>query len=87
MEIEIGESLYLFAKVIPEWADNQEVIFSSENPSIAEVDQKGMVTGVAAGTTNIIAQTKDGGYKAVCKVTVVESGVPYQISLQRLVWM
>jgi len=83
MEIEIGESLYLFAKVIPEWADNQEVIFSSENPSIAEIDQKGMVTGVAAGTTNIIAQTKDGGYKAVCKVTVVESGVPYQISFAK----
>lgn len=42
-----------------------------------------MVTGVAAGTTNIIAQTKDGGYKAVCKVTVVESGVPYQISFAK----
>lgn len=48
---------------------DREVYWTSDNPSVATVNNKGLVTGVAAGTTKIIASCLDR--TDTCVVTVV----------------
>ena len=55
---------------IPDNATNQELIWTSSDPTIATVDSNGKVTGVKEGTVTITAKTPDGGVKATCTVTV-----------------
>lgn len=58
--------------IAPENASVKDITWSSSNPSVATVDAKGNVKGVAPGTADITATTKDGGKTAVCKVTVLD---------------
>lgn len=67
-----GESETLNAVVYPLNATNKSVTWSSSNPSIATVDNNGMVTAVKEGKTTITAKTHDGGKTASCKVQVSE---------------
>lgn len=46
-----------------------EVSFTSEDPSIAEVDSNGVIKGVSDGITDIVLRTSSGK-KAVCSVSV-----------------
>ncbi len=46
-------------------------LWTSSKPSVATVDQNGVVTAVATGTATITAAAQDGsGKKATCKITV-----------------
>ena len=66
-----GQSYALEATVMPENATDQNVIWTSSDPSIAEVTDEGIVTAKAAGTTTITCTAADGSsVKAACKVTV-----------------
>lgn len=55
-----GETAILKPTVLPANATLREVEYESNDPSVATVDAKGIITAVAAGWTNIIAKT-DGG--------------------------
>ena len=55
--IKEGETLQLTAVVYPSEA-NQEVVWTSEAAEVATVDANGLVTGVGAGTTSIVATSK-----------------------------
>ena len=59
------------ATVTPEDATDKTVRWMTTRPSIATVDENGVVTGVAPGFTWLIATTVDGGYNALCKIQVV----------------
>lgn len=61
-------SMVLSSTVIPEDADNPNVIWSSNNDSIVSVDQNGVIKAVSQGNAVITAQTEDGGYEATCAV-------------------
>ena len=65
-----GEKVTLKAKVTPSDANEQNIIWTSSNTSVAKVTSKGVVTGVKAGTAVITVQTKEGDYTANCTVTV-----------------
>lgn len=67
---EEGETLKLNGKVEPENAYNQEVMWKSFNEAAAIVDENGLVTAAANGTAIIAVTTRDGGYVALCEVTV-----------------
>jgi uncharacterized protein YjdB len=77
--ISIGKSLTLYTNgvsfkklgvsVSPSKSGWLSLTWSSDNPSIAKVDQNGVVTAVADGTTIIRAVT-DTGKSATCGVTV-----------------
>lgn len=69
-EVFIGAKLELAATVLPEFARVKDVVWSSENESVATVDEKGVVTGVGEGDVNIVATSVDGGIKGISKVTV-----------------
>ncbi len=65
-----GEEYVLKATILPENATNKDVIWISENPSIASVDDSGCVKGNSDGETVVTARTIDGDKKALCKVCV-----------------
>lgn len=63
-----GSSEILKATVLPSDATDQAVKWSSDNPSIATVDQNGQVTAVNAGSATITATA--GDHSATCQVSV-----------------
>ena len=65
-----GDTLRLSAYVMPLNATNQNIIWTSNKKSVATVDQNGVVTPVSKGNVWIIATSEDGGFNAICNVTV-----------------
>jgi uncharacterized protein YjdB len=69
-------SLYVKAKetikatITPSNATNKGVIWTSSNSKVATVSTVGVVTAKGKGTATITAKSKDGSYRAYCKVTV-----------------
>lgn len=68
----IGETANLEATVLPEDAANKKVKWTSSNESVCIVSN-GMVVAVGMGTSVVIATTEDGGFMAVCIVTVTSA--------------
>ena len=66
-----GESRRYFAKTSPAQA-GYEIVWKSENEDVATVDDKGVVTAVASGETQISAEAKNTPYKAKLKLTVAD---------------
>ena len=71
--VSIGDTITLTPSIIPEYATNKKVTWSSSNESVATVDQNGVVSGKRTGTAVISCTTADGGHVAECVVTVVVS--------------
>lgn len=53
---------------------NKEVTWSSDNNSIVNVDNNGLLTAIAPGKAIVTVTTKDGGFTASCALTVMEIG-------------
>lgn len=70
-----GNSISLVATILPEDAENQNVIWSSSNKAVASV-KDGEVTAVSVGEATITAKSEDGGKKATCKVVVSAKHIP-----------
>lgn len=71
-EVEVGATVSLKAAALPEEAI-QAVVWTSGDEKTAIVDAKGKVTGIAEGTTVIIASsTIDPTIKGTCTVTVTK---------------
>lgn len=68
LEMVAGEAVSLYV------LGNQNVTWSSTNPSVATVDRNGVVTALQSGYATIKAQLKDDpSMRALCYVTVTES--------------
>jgi len=65
-----GTTGTLKATVLPENAENKNVSWSTDSPSVATVDANGVVTAVGQGTAVITATTEVGSLTATCTVTV-----------------
>lgn len=74
LSLSVGEEYTLTASVSPDNADIPDVIWSSDNESVARVDSNGTVTAVAEGEAEITVTTVDGGFSDVCVVTVTDDG-------------
>ena len=70
-----GDSQALNATVFPSNAENQKVLWSSSNSSVASV-KEGVVTALKVGNATIIAKTDDGGKTASCTVIVEAKNIP-----------
>lgn len=82
MVMHIGDTFQLIADVQPENASNPTLNWSSGNTSVARVDNTGLVTAVAGGTTYIKASATDGSHiYANCLVQVLPD---YYITLDTL---
>ena len=75
LRLQAGANATLVAGISPVNADNKQVTWSSSDTGIATVED-GVVTGAKPGVVKITAQSVDGGYTAVCEVTVTETVTP-----------
>ena len=73
-----GESFTLIPEITPSDAEDPSVTWSSNNPYVATVDEKGNVTAKAVGTTDIVVTAADRGtVSATCTLTVQEHVIKY----------
>ncbi len=78
-ELFIGATYTLNPIFAPENATNRSVTFQCTDPSVATVDEKGVVTGIASGSAVIICRTVDGGHIASATVKVIQ-GVSLELN-------
>lgn len=69
-QVRAGETLALSAAVVPDWADDLSIFWSSSDESVATV-ANGLVTALRAGSCEIVA-TAVNGKQDVCRLSVVE---------------
>ncbi len=69
LEMDVGDICLLSAAVIPEWADDVSVTWSSTDENVAVVDENGYVTAVGEGKCAIVAAAVNGRSDE-CAVTV-----------------
>ena len=72
--LKVGESYKLVATVKPDNATDKTVSWSSDNSSVATVDEKGKVSALSEGSAKITA--KAGEKTATCQVSVQKNRVP-----------
>lgn len=70
-KLRVGETDTLIPALLPENATNKKVIWTSDKPSIASVDNTGKVTATGVGTAIITVTSQDGTKTATCTYTVV----------------
>ncbi len=71
LTLSAGSTGQLTATITPGNAPNQDVAWSSNNASVAIVDQNGLVRAISEGTANITVTTADGGHSDSCEITVI----------------
>lgn len=74
----VDSTYQIKVSITPENA-NEELVWSSDNEKVATVDQKGVVTAIAAGECKISVST--GSVSAVTKVTVTNQPVTLELSI------
>ena len=65
-----GEQISLSTTILPKNATQQEITWTSINPSVVTVNANGQLTAVSEGTAVIVATAVNGGKSAYCAVTV-----------------
>ena len=76
-----GNPYQLTATVVPEYAANKALTWTSSNTSVATVDANGLITPVNQGMAVITATTKDGtNLSATCTVTVDADNIMKDVS-------
>jgi len=70
LNLGVGTSYKLTAKVYPENASDKTVVWSSDSEDVAKVSKDGTVTAVSEGEAKIKASNADGSVFAVCLVNV-----------------
>jgi hypothetical protein len=66
----VNETKNLTATVLPEHADTLSYGWTSSDPSIASVDENGVITALAGGSAKVYATTTNGNFSDTCFVTV-----------------
>jgi len=69
--LQIGDTHQLVVNVAPPDADDLEVAWKSSNPSIATVNDSGLVSALTQGSVKITVSTNDGGYSNSCNIGVM----------------
>ncbi len=71
-EMWVGSKYAIIPDIQPADADNKNVTYVSSDPSVASVDENGIVTALKGGTAVIEITTEQYGLKATCTILVKE---------------
>lgn len=74
MKLKKGEQTTLIATILPETATNQNVTWSTSNPAVVSVDDKGNLEALDFGEATVSVVTEDGAKEAKCEITVDDKG-------------
>ncbi len=81
LNLRVGETATLTANVTPSNATNKDVIFISNNDSVATVDEtSGLVEARGVGTTTIGVLTDDGMFEDEIEVNVIAQGAVIEVT-------
>lgn len=69
--LQIKDSYTITPIILPNDANNKNVIYSSANENIAIIDELGVIRAVSEGTTKITAKTEEGNISKEINITVV----------------
>lgn len=72
-ELLVGNSLAIQYEILPNNAFNKKVSFSSDNESVASVNDEGIVSAHKVGDVTIIVTTEDGAHSDSLELNVVSS--------------
>lgn len=88
VNLKIGEQQQIYANVYPSDANDSSVYWESADPTIARVDQNGVVTGINNGITTITAKANDGGGAIGSTTVTVGDDLPEleQIQLNKSIY-
>ncbi len=75
-----GKTDKVQVRVLPDYAADKTVSYSSSNTGVAKIDSRGEITAIAPGSTTITAKTGDGG-KTVSYTLIVKNVVSTAISV------
>lgn len=65
-----GETIKLNVEILPKEAENHEVIYSSSDNSVAQVDESGNITGLKSGKATITVKAKENNVSSSINITV-----------------
>ncbi len=71
--IALGQKYFLMVQELPEGYSTKDLKIKLDDPSIASVDENGVIVGKKTGSTIITVYTSDNKYFAYCALTVVDS--------------
>lgn len=75
--LKVGETVKLTASITPaDTTEDKEVSWTSSDEKVATVTNDGLVTALAAGSTTITVQTKNGVHLATADITVTQPAPP-----------
>lgn len=86
LELTVGCKQQLTEAVQPAEDPNLPLTWSSSDETVVQVDETGMLTGVAPGTAVITASAGGGAYSAQCWVTVLEGSAPHYEDVPEDAW-
>lgn len=82
-EVAIGSTLNLKTKITPANATVQAITWTSDNPSVATVDENGVVTGHAKGKATITAKSVENSTKSdKVTISVVDATGTLKVSVE-----
>lgn len=73
VKIAVDTTRKITAKIEPASVENKRIYFTSDNPSVATVNECGEVTAHALGTAVITATSESGNITSTCEITVIET--------------
>ncbi len=68
--IESGDMVLMEHFTYPVLTDSEELVWESDDPTVAQVDEFGLLTAVGRGMTTIRASTADGTLRSECTISV-----------------
>ena len=79
--IAVGASIQLDAFVAPDDATNRNLVFESEDTSIATVSEDGLLTAITEGVVSITVTSDDGGFMATKMISILHPSTDFNWAL------